>query len=132
MTPRLAPPTPEMFTSSLRSPVVAARVGLWLGIAFGLCFQLPVLLTLMGRAGIISSQSLVSTRKYAIVAILILAAVATPPDMMSQIILFATVYPLYEVSILLIRRHERKVEAQMRAEGLLDEDESLYDDEEKE
>ncbi len=101
-------------------------------IAFGLCFQLPVLLTLMGRAGIISSQSLVSTRKYAIVAILILAAVATPPDMMSQIILFATVYPLYEVSILLIRRHERKVEAQMRAEGLLDENESLYDDEEKE
>jgi sec-independent protein translocase protein TatC len=101
-------------------------------IAFGLCFQLPVLLTLMGRAGIISSQSLVGTRKYAIVAILILAAVATPPDMMSQIILFSAVYPLYEVSILLIRRHERKVEAQMRAEGLLRPDESLYDDEEKE
>ena len=38
MTPRLAPPTPEMFTSRLRSPAVAARVGLWLGIAFGLCF----------------------------------------------------------------------------------------------
>lgn len=100
-------------------------------VAFGLCFQLPVLLTLMGRAGIISSQSLVRTRKYAVVAILLLAAVATPPDMMSQIILFATVYPLYEVSILLIRRHERKVEAQMRAEGLLREGESLYGDEEQ-
>ncbi len=99
-------------------------------VAFGLCFQLPVLLTLMGRAGIISSHSLVRTRKYAIVAILLLAAVATPPDMMSQVILFATVYPLYEVSILIMRRHERKVEAQMRAEGLLRPDESLYGDDE--
>lgn len=98
-------------------------------VAFGLCFQLPVLLTLMGRAGIITSHALVRTRKYAVVAILILAAVATPPDMMSQIILFAAVYPLYEVSILLMRRHEKRVEAQMRAEGLLRPDESLYDDE---
>ncbi|TNC73761.1 twin-arginine translocase subunit TatC [Rubellimicrobium roseum] len=97
-------------------------------VAFGLCFQLPVLLTLMGRAGIISSNALVRTRKYAVVAILILAAVATPPDMMSQIILFCAVYPLYEVSILLMRRHERKVEAQMRAEGLLGPNETLYGD----
>ena len=101
-------------------------------VAFGLCFQLPVLLTLMGRAGIISSHSLVRTRKYAIVAILILAAVATPPDMMSQIILFAAVYPLYEASILIMRRNERKVEARMRAEGLLRPDESLYGDDEAE
>jgi sec-independent protein translocase protein TatC len=101
-------------------------------VAFGLCFQLPVLLTLMGRAGIISSQSLARTRKYAIVAILLLAAVATPPDVMSQILLFATVYPLYEVSILLMRRHERQVEARMRAEGLLKEGESLYGEEPEE
>jgi sec-independent protein translocase protein TatC len=98
-------------------------------VAFGLCFQLPVLLTLMGRAGILTSHSLVRTRKYAIVAILLLAAVATPPDMMSQIILFAAVYPLYEVSILIMRRHERKVEAQMRADGTLGPNESLYEDE---
>ncbi len=101
-------------------------------VAFGLCFQLPVLLTLMGRAGIITSHALVRTRRYAIVGILLLAAVATPPDMMSQIILFATVYPLYEVSILIMRRHERVVEAKMRAEGLLRPDESLYEPEEKE
>ncbi len=101
-------------------------------VAFGLCFQLPVLLTLMGRAGIITSHALVRTRRYAIVGILLLAAVATPPDMMSQIILFATVYPLYEVSILIMRRHERAVEAKMRAEGLLRPDESLYEPEEKE
>jgi sec-independent protein translocase protein TatC len=98
-------------------------------VAFSLCFQLPVLLTLMGRAGIVTAGGLARVRKYAIVAILLLAAVATPPDMMSQIILFAVIYPLYEVSILIIRRNERKVEARMRAEGLLGEGESLYDDE---
>lgn len=87
-------------------------------LAFGLCFQLPVLLTLMGTAGLISAAGLAGVRRYAVVAILILAAVATPPDMMSQVILFAAVYPLYEVSILLIRRIEKKREAKLRAEGL--------------
>lgn len=98
-------------------------------VAFGLCFQLPVLLTLLGHAGIITSQGLVRTRKYSVVGILALSAVATPPDMMSQAILFAVIYPLYEVSILLIRRHERRVEARMRAEGTLGATESLYGDE---
>lgn len=97
-------------------------------VAFGLCFQLPVLLTLMGRAGLITSRGLGRMRKYAIVGILALAALATPPDMMSQIILFAAVYPLYEVSILLIRRSEKAREARLRAEGLLGENESLFDE----
>lgn len=97
-------------------------------VAFGLCFQLPVLLVLMGKAGLISSKGLAGTRKYAVVAILVLAAVATPPDVMSQVILFAAIYPLYEVSIYLIRRIERKREAELRAEGLWVDDED--DDEE--
>ncbi len=87
-------------------------------LAFGLCFQLPVLLTLMGKAGLISSQGLAGMRRYAIVLILILAAVVTPPDMMSQLILFAAIYPLYEVSIFLIRRIEKRREADLRAQGL--------------
>lgn len=92
-------------------------------LAFGLCFQLPVLLVLLGKAGIISSSGLTAMRKYAIVAILILAAVATPPDVMSQVILFAAVYPLYEVSVILIRMIEKKREAQLRAEGLWEDEE---------
>ncbi|MEY3307093.1 MAG: hypothetical protein RLZZ413_1131 [Pseudomonadota bacterium] len=96
-------------------------------LAFGLCFQLPVLLTLMGKAGLISSQGLIGMRRYAIVLILILAAVVTPPDMMSQLILFCAIYPLYEVSIFLIRRIEKRREADLRAQGLWvepDEDEA--------
>ena len=92
--------------------------------AFGLCFQLPVLLTLMGKAGLGSASGLRATRKYAIVAILTIAAVATPPDVMSQLIMFFAVYPLYEISILLISRFEKKKEAEMRADGTwFDEDE---------
>lgn len=86
-------------------------------VAFGLCFQLPVLLTLMGKAGLISAKGLASVRRYAIVGILILAAVATPPDFMSQLILFSAIYPLFEISILLIARIEKRREAQMRADG---------------
>lgn len=85
--------------------------------AFGLCFQLPVLLTLMGKAGMISSSGLRATRKYAVVAILSVAAVATPPDVMSQLIMFFAVYPLYELSIWLIAGFEKKREAQERADG---------------
>ena len=92
--------------------------------AFGLCFQLPVLLTLMGKAGLISASGLRATRKYAVVAILTVAAVATPPDVMSQLIMLFAVYPLYEISILLISRFEKKKEAEMRADGTwFDEDE---------
>lgn len=97
-------------------------ISLKLIIAFGLCFQLPVLLTLMGKAGLATSAGLARMRKYAIVAILIVAAIVTPPDIMSQLILFAAVYPLFEVSIILIRMIEKRREADLRAQGLWDDD----------
>ena len=97
-------------------------ISLKLIVAFGFCFQLPVLLTLMGKAGLATSAGLAGMRKYAIVLIMIVAAVVTPPDIMSQLILFAAVYPLYEVSIFLIRRIEKRREADLRAEGLWDDE----------
>ena len=97
-------------------------ISLKLIMAFGLCFQLPVLLTLMGKAGLATSAGLAKMRRYAIVIILFVAALVTPPDIMSQLILFAAVYPLYEVSIFLIRRIEKRREAELRAAGLWDDD----------
>ena len=101
-------------------------------IAFGLCFQLPVLLTLMGKAGLVSADGLRSVRKYAVVGILILAAIATPPDVVSQIILFSVVYGLYEVSIQLVARVEKARIERLKAEGLyFEDDDDEADDEAK-
>ena len=94
-------------------------------VAFGMCFQLPVLLTLMGKAGLVSAEGLGNVRKYAVVGILVLAALVTPPDVITQAILFVVVYGLYEVSIFLVRRVETKREAKLRAEGYYDDEEDL-------
>ncbi len=92
-------------------------------VAFGLCFQLPVLLTLMGKAGLVTAEGLGSVRKYAVVAILVLAALVTPPDVITQVILFVVVYGLYEISIFLVARVEKKREEQLRADGYYDDEE---------
>ncbi|MEL6585140.1 MAG: twin-arginine translocase subunit TatC [Pseudomonadota bacterium] len=94
-------------------------------VAFGLCFQLPVLLTLMGVAGLVSSQGLASVRKYAVVGILVLAALVTPPDVITQVILFVVVFGLYEISIWLVKFVEKRRTDRLRAEGVLDEDEEF-------
>lgn len=87
-------------------------------LAFGVSFQLPVALTLMGKAGLVSSAGLASMRRYAVVLILVLAAMVTPPDVISQIVLFTVIYSLYEIAIQLVKRIETKREAELRAEGL--------------
>jgi len=93
--------------------------------AFGLCFQLPVLLTLMGKAGLVTAEGLGNVRKWAVVGILTLAALVTPPDVITQVILFTVVYGLYEISIQLVRWVEVMRNRRLREEGILDEGEEL-------
>ena len=97
-------------------------------VAFGICFQLPVLLTLMGKAGLVGSEGLGNVRKYAVVAILVLAALVTPPDVITQVILFVVVYGLYEISIFLVARVEKKRDAKLQEEGYFDDDEDVVNE----
>ena len=97
-------------------------------VAFGICFQLPVLLTLMGKAGLISSSGLKNVRKFAIVGILVLAALVTPPDVITQIILFVVVYGLYEISIFLVARVEKKINEQLANDGYFEDENEDFDD----
>ena len=75
--------------------------------AFGLCFELPVLMTLLARVGMVTSKGLAAKRKYAIVLAFVAAAVLTPPDVISQIGLAVPTMLLYEVSIVCVRMVER-------------------------
>ena len=75
--------------------------------AFGLCFELPVVMTLLGRVGIITSEGMKAKRKYAIVFAFVAAAVLTPPDVISQIGLAIPTILLYEISIYCVRFVER-------------------------
>ena len=77
-------------------------------LAFGISFQLPLIMTLLGKIGIVSSKALSSGRKFAVVGILAFAAVFTPPDMVSQILLAAPVLLLYEIGILSVKMIEKK------------------------
>ena len=86
--------------------------------AFGLSFQLPVLLTLLGRVGLITSDFLKSNRRYAIVFVFVVAAVLTPPDVLSQFSLAIPLLALYEASIWSVWLIEkRRVEDAKRAES---------------
>jgi len=93
-----------------------ARVGEYLDLvmvlifAFGLCFQLPVLLSLLGRAGMVTAAGLARGRKYAVVVTFIVAAFLTPPDIISQVLLAIPMIALYELSIILVRNIQKNDE----------------------
>ncbi|MEL7215149.1 MAG: twin-arginine translocase subunit TatC [Pseudomonadota bacterium] len=118
----VADPDAELSTVFLGSVRETLDISLKFIFAFGLCFQLPVLLTLMGKAGLVSARGLRDVRKYAMVGILVLAALVTPPDVITQIILFTVVYGLYEVSIWLVAAVDRKRETKLREDGVWDDE----------
>lgn len=84
---------------------------------FGIVFQLPVVLTLLARAGLLTSQNLVDGRRYAIVGIFAIAAVLTPPDAISMIIMALPTCLLYELSIHAVRWVEKQEAAKAAASG---------------
>jgi sec-independent protein translocase protein TatC len=77
-------------------------------LAFGLCFQLPVALTLMARVGLVSSEGLKKNRKYVMVGVFAVAAILTPPDPISQIGLGIPILLLYELSIIAVSFIEKR------------------------
>ncbi len=91
---------------SMLMPVARDYLSFAIGLlkVFGVAFQLPLALILLNRAGLLSRTTVLKMRRYAIVFIIVLAAILTPPDVVSQIMLALPMWALFEISILFMRR----------------------------
>ena len=76
----------------------------------GLFFELPVIMYLLAKIGILSSAVLKKYRRHSIVVILILSAIITPPDVISQLLVTFPIYTLYEIVIVVVKRVEKRKE----------------------
>ncbi|MBO4480082.1 MAG: twin-arginine translocase subunit TatC [Alphaproteobacteria bacterium] len=94
-------PVPSVIMPAARD-YLAFAIGLLK--VFGIAFQLPLVLVLMNRAGILSRERVIGMRRYAIVIIVIAAAILTPPDVVSQILLALPMWGLFEISILFMKK----------------------------
>lgn len=91
---------------ALVMPAVRDYLGFAIGMlkVFGIAFQLPLVMVLLNRAGVLSCERVVKMRRYAIIIIVIAAAVLTPPDVVSQLLLAVPMWALFEVSILFMKK----------------------------
>ena len=104
------------FSASFATPALKPLIGLegfldlagWLTLAFALMFQTPIVVYLAVRAGLVSSATLARKRPFVVVGILVLAALLTPPDVVSQLLLAAPTWLLFEAGLLLARRAEKR------------------------
>ena len=110
----------EMVVNNITIGSYINFVGLLL-IAFGFSFQLPVACYLLGKMGILTSSFLSKGRRYAIVIILIVGAIITPPDVFTQFLLAVPLYILYEISILVVWLTQKKKEERADSDAEADE-----------